>query len=102
MRKQRAFAGLKEAEIEQIANWLRLGKYHDVRERIAKPRPDGFGLQLNSIRPLETLRAKTNTIEKTNARISTGQKLTVAEFDSISAGEKTDVAEEVHDAIMET
>jgi phage FluMu gp28-like protein len=50
MRKQRAFAGLTEAEIKQIARWLQHGKYQDVRVRIAKPRPEGFGLELNSTR----------------------------------------------------
>jgi hypothetical protein len=44
MRKQRAIAGLTEAEIEQIARWLQHGKYQDVRVRIAKPRPEGSGL----------------------------------------------------------
>jgi hypothetical protein len=82
MRKQRAFATLTEADIDQIAEWLRHDTYDKVRERIAKPRPDGFALQLKSTRPLETLWQKKNTVDKINAKLETGQKLTLAEFES--------------------
>jgi hypothetical protein len=101
-RKQRAFASLTDAEIEQIANWLRLETYEHVRERIAKPRPEGFGLELNSTRPLETLWQKKNTVDKINNKLATGEKLTVTEFDAINSAEKTDVPEKIHDAILET
>jgi hypothetical protein len=102
MRKQRAFATLTEEEIDQIAEWLRHDTYDKVRDRIAKPRPEGFALQLKSIRPLETLWQKKNTVDKINAKLETGQKLTLAEFESISAGEKADLPEKIHNAILET
>ena len=84
-RKQRAFASLTDAEIDQIAGWLRLDTYHHVRDRIAKPRPEGFGLQLTSIRPLETLWQKKNTVDKINRKLATGEKLTIAELDAINS-----------------
>jgi len=102
MRKQRAFASLTEPDIDQIAEWLRHDTYDKVRERIAKPRPEGFALALKSTRPLETLWQKKNTVDKINAKLETGQKLTLAEFESIAAGEKTDLPEQIHNAILET
>src|SRR6185503_9058525 len=104
MRKQRAFAGLTEKEIEQIADWLRSGgpdnTYDAIRERIAKPRPEGFALTISN-KPLQLLWEKTNRVERINNRIASGQRLSLAEFDAIQAGEKADVAEEIHDAIMD-
>src|SRR5262252_10006661 len=99
MRKQVAFATLTAAEIEQIAEWLRREKYETVLERIRKPRSDGgFGLNI-SRSPLERLHAKTNRVDRINNRIASGQRLTLSEYDAIEAGEKADVAEEIHDAI---
>ena len=46
MTKQRSFASLTEEEINQVAEWLQHGTYDEVRDRIAKPRPEGFGLNL--------------------------------------------------------
>jgi len=37
---------LTPAEQEQLLDWLDCGTYHQVRERLAKPRPDGFGLDV--------------------------------------------------------
>jgi len=102
MRKQRAFASLTEDEINQIAEWLQQDTYDRVRERVAKPRPEGFGLQVKSRRPFETLFANKNRIDKINRKLETGQKLTLAEFESIAAGEKTDLPEQIHNAILET
>src|SRR5688572_26630758 len=109
MRKQRAFKDLTDQEIDQIAEWLRHDTYDAVRERIAKPRPDGFGLTISN-KPLQVLFAKTNLLDKINARI-TGpggehQKLTLAEFDAINAADcgpcgEHPATEEVHDAIMQ-
>jgi hypothetical protein len=101
MRKQRAFATLTDAEIEQIAQWLRLEKYDTVRERLAKPRPEGFGLIVSN-KPLQLLFRKTNLVARINEKIATGEKLTLSEFEKISAGEKPDLAENIHDAILET
>lgn len=56
-RKQPAFAGLTEIEIDQIARWLHHHPYDVVREHIAKPRPEGFGLNI-STGPLQRLYAK--------------------------------------------
>jgi hypothetical protein len=86
MRKQRAFATLTEQEIDQIAEWLRHDTYEKVRDRIAKPRPEGFALQLKSKRPLETLWQKKHTVDKINAKLGTGEKLTLAEFEAIWGG----------------
>src|SRR5262245_63130471 len=99
MRKQRAFASLTEPEIDQIAEWLQDGKYDEVRERIAKPRPEGFGLTISN-KPLETLWKNKNKVDKINGRISAGQKITLADFDAINSGERDDVTDEVHNAIM--
>ena len=100
MRKQRAFASLTEQEINQVAEWVNGGKYDDVIERVAKPRPEGFGIKV-SRSPLQRLWAKTARVERINARIASGQRLTVNEFDAINAGEKADLAEEIHQAILE-
>jgi hypothetical protein len=57
MRKQRrqpAFAGLNQNEIDQIVRWLHGSTYDAVRERIARPRPEGFGLDI-SCGPLQRL-----------------------------------------------
>jgi hypothetical protein len=86
MRKQRAFATLTEHEIDQIAEWLRSNTYEVVRDRIAKPRPEGFALQLKSTHPLETLWERKNTVDKINTKLESGQKLTLAEFESILGG----------------
>ena len=60
MRKQIAFASLNEAEIDQIAEWLRHETYETVHERVRKPRSEGgFGLNI-SRSPLERLHDKTN------------------------------------------
>jgi len=101
MRKQRAFATLTEEEIDQIAGWLRHDNYDHVRERIALPRPEGFGLTISN-KPLQILFGRKNTVEKINRKLETGQKLTLAEFESIAAGEKADLPEKIHNAILET
>ena len=65
MRKQRnqpAFAGLTQNEIDQIARWLHCYTYDAVRERIARPRPEGFGLIVTN-GPLQRL------FEKSSARM---------------------------------
>jgi hypothetical protein len=93
MRKQRAFASLTEDEINQIAGWLPGGKYDEVRERIAQPRPAGFGLELKSTRPLETLWKNFCTVEKINRRLENGEKLEklkVSDLNAIDAGDRTD------------
>ena len=99
MRKQRAFASLTEEEIDQIAGWLRHDNYDHVRERIALPRPEGFGLTISN-KPLQILFGRKNTVEKINRKLETGQKLTLAEFESIAAGEKADLPEKIHNAIL--
>ena len=59
-RKQPAFAGLNQNELDQIVRWLHCSTYEAVRERIAKPRPEGFGLYL-SRGPLQLLYEKATT-----------------------------------------
>src|ERR1700752_3285329 len=100
MRKQRAFASLTEQEINQVAEWVKGGKYDDVIERLAKPRPEGFGIKV-SRSPLQRLWAKTARVERINARIASGQRLSLSEFDAINAAEKADLAEDIHQAILE-
>jgi hypothetical protein len=62
MRKQRnqpAFAGLNQNEIDQIDRWLHCYTYDAVRDRIARPRPEGFGLVVTK-GPLQRLFAKSS------------------------------------------
>ena len=99
MRKQRAFASLSEAEINQVAEWVRAQKYDDVIARVAQPRPDGFGLKV-SRKPLQLLFAKVSRLEKINAHLTTGKKLSLTDLDQIEAGEKSDLSQEAHDAIL--
>ena len=103
MRKQRrqpSFATLTDAEIEQIAQSLDGATYADVRARVNQPRSaGGFGLNLTTDRPLELLWRRTKTIEKINAHITQGEKLTLATFDAITAGEDS-ASEEIQDAIL--
>jgi hypothetical protein len=99
MRKQRAFATLTEGEIQLVAQWVRAGKYDDVIVRVAKPRPEGFGIKI-SRKPLQLLHAKSYRLDKINARITTGEKLTFADLDAIHAGEKIEFTEEAHAAIL--
>ena len=93
MTKQRSFASLTEEEINQVAEWLQHGTYDEVRDRIAKPRPEGFGLTLKSKRPLETLWQNKNTVDKINRKLAQGEKLTVSEFNAINSGERADLPE---------
>ena len=102
MTKQRSFASLTEEEINQVAEWLQHGTYDEVRDRIAKPRPEGFGLNLKSKRPLETLWQNKNTVDKINRKLAQGEKLTVSEFNAINSGERADLPEKIQDVIMET
>ena len=102
MTKQRSFASLTEEEINQVAEWLQHGTYDEVRDRIAKPRPEGFGLNLKSKRPLETLWQNKNTVDRINRKLAQGEKLTVSEFNAINSGERADLPEKIQDVIMET
>src|SRR5687768_6508450 len=98
-RTQPAFATLTAAEIDQIADWLRRDTYDVVLERVRKPRSEGgFGLNI-STSPLERLYKRTNLVDKINAHLATGEKLTVSALDAINAAEAS-TSEEVHDAIM--
>lgn len=99
MRKQRAFRTLTDAEIDQIAEWLRQEHYAVVLERVQKPRPEGFGLSI-SRSPLERLYAKTNVVAKINEHLTRGEKLTVSRLEAITSGEAT-ATEGVHEAILE-
>ena len=88
MRKQRAFRTLTDGEVDQIAEWLRREDYDVVLERVRKPRPEGFGLNI-SRSPLERLYAKTNVVQKINEQLESGEKLTVSRLDAITSGEAT-------------
>ena len=84
MRKQRAFATLTEAELEQVGTWLRSEKYEHVRERVNKPRPDGFGLNI-SIKPLQRLHERVAFLDLVNSRLPDDKKLTLAQFISLAS-----------------
>jgi hypothetical protein len=100
MRKQIAFATLNESELNQVVEWLRTETYAVVLDRVRKPRADG-GLGLNISRsPLERLRDKHERLKKVNARIASGESLSLAELDAIDAGESP-ASSEAHDAIMQ-
>lgn len=99
MRKQRAFRTLTDAEIDQIAEWLRQENYDVVLERVQKPRPEGFGLTI-SRSPLERLYQKTNVVKKINEHLTRGEKLTVSGLDAITSGEAT-ASEKVQEVILE-
>jgi hypothetical protein len=59
-RKQPALTGLNQDELDQIVRWLHGSSYDAVLERIAKPRPEGFGLNI-SRGPLQRLYEKATT-----------------------------------------
>jgi hypothetical protein len=78
---------------------LRREDYAVVLERVQKPRPEGFGLNI-SRSPLERLYAKTNVVKKVNEHLTRGEKLTVSGLDAITSGEAT-ATEAVHEAMLE-
>ncbi len=99
MRKQRAFAGLTDAELDQIIAWLDEGAYDAVKARVNKPRPEGFGLSISK-KPLQVLYAKSKKLAKINSHIKRGEKLTLSKFDGIIAGDQP-ASEAVHEAILQ-
>src|ERR1051325_10412427 len=101
MRKQRALASLTPEERQQLAEEVQKNPYEKVLERIRKPRPEGYGLANISIQPLQTLRDRKETLDMINRRIKDGLKLSLADVESISAGEPADLSDEAHQAIME-
>src|SRR5437588_293878 len=97
---QPSLAPLSDAEKEQLADWLRKETYEAVHARVTKSREEGgFGLKI-SIRPLQTYHAKVLKLDDINTRIKNNPKLSMTDYESIAAGERTDITEEVHDAIM--
>src|SRR5688572_16458810 len=100
LRFQPTFASLTEAELEQLAADVQRETYDAVRVRICKPRSEGgLDLHFTSNSPLVRLHNKKNRLDLINAQITSGQKLTLAQLETFTAGEKR-VPEEVHDAIM--
>jgi hypothetical protein len=101
-RTQPAFSSLTEAELEQVADWLRHETYEVVLDRLRRPRTEGgFGLTV-SRSPLERLYTKIALLDLINSRIeasapSTDKKLTLAQFESIAAGETFLLASQQND-----
>src|ERR1043165_7940284 len=86
-RIQTALAPLTDQEKETHADWLRKSDYQDVLQRVNKPRSDGgFGLTI-SLKPLRTFHAKVALLDVINSRLSENKKMTIAQFESINAGE---------------
>src|SRR3569623_1690519 len=101
MRKQCSFASLSAEELDQVAEWLRHQTYQAVLDRIKRPRPDGFGLDI-SMRPLQTLYAKIQKLDLINERLKGNGQLTLDDFEALSLGEKDDLPQKVQDAILQT
>src|SRR5688572_11709609 len=106
LRFQPTFASLTEAELERLAHEVQRETYDAVRERVCKPRSEGgLDLHFTSNSPLVRLHNKKNRLDLINARITSGQKLTLAQLDTFTAGDSGPCGEhraleEVHDAIM--
>ena len=82
-RTQPAFDTLTEAELDQLADWLRHETYEIVLDRIRKPRADGgFALTI-SRSPLERLYAKVALLDLINSKVSADKKLTLTQFLSL-------------------
>ena len=81
---QPALATLTTAEREQLADWLRREKYDVVLERVKTPRPEGFGLNLKSKKPLRTFHAKVAFLDLINARLPQDNQLTLAQFETLT------------------
>jgi hypothetical protein len=97
---QPAFASLSSEELEQLADWLRHQTYQAVLDRVRQPRPEGFGLDI-SVRPLQTLYAKIQKLDRINEHLKEKQQLTLEDYNSLSLGERNDLEDEVHRAIFE-
>ena len=105
---QPSLAGLTEAEREQLADWVRREEYEVVRERVNKPRPEGFGLKI-SVKPLQTLYAKVALLDLINSRLPADKKLTLAVFETFAqrdilllANADPSKIAEIHDTILNT
>ena len=86
-RFQPSFASLTEDELEQLACMTQRETFAIVMERARKPRAEGgFGLTFRSESPLERLLDKKNKLDLINARITSGQKLTLADLNTFTAG----------------
>src|SRR5262245_40322131 len=84
---QRSLASLTAKDKELLADWLRHGHYNVVLERIRKPRSEGgFGLTI-SIKPLQTFYTNVALLDIINSRVSDDKKLTLAQFESLAAGD---------------
>ena len=106
--RQPSLASLTEADREQLADWLRREDYKPVLERVNKPRPEGFGLDI-SIKPLQTFYAKVALLDLINLRLSDDKKITLATFESLAQRDilllaSADPAKiaDTHDAILAT
>jgi hypothetical protein len=105
LRFQPTFASLTEAELEQLAHDVQRETYDAVRERVCKPRSEGgLDLHFTSNSPLVRLHNKKNRLDLINAQITSGQKLTLAQLDTITTGEHRapsgQSGSDIHDAIM--
>ncbi|HEX7859704.1 MAG TPA: hypothetical protein VF773_05215, partial [Verrucomicrobiae bacterium] len=81
---QPALASLSGADRLQLAELLRHGEYEDVRARVNQPRPEGFGLNLASVKPLQTFYAKVGMLDLINARLPESKKISLSTFESLA------------------
>src|SRR5215510_5779657 len=71
-----------------LADWLSRDGYDEVLERVKKPRSEGgFGLTDISKSPLQTFYAKVAILDIVNSRIRNDQKMSIAQFESLVAGD---------------
>ena len=84
--KQPKLASLSQAEREQLAELLRHGEYDDVLDRVTKPRPEGFGLNI-SRGPLQTFYAKVALMDLINARLLENKRFTLAQFECLASAD---------------
>ena len=77
-----SLAPLNDAEREQLAAWLRKGTLETVRERVNKPRPDGFGLNI-SINPLQRFYDKVQRLDLINSRLPEEKRLSLNQYEQI-------------------
>jgi hypothetical protein len=107
-RIQPALAGLTLAEREQLADWLRHEHYAVVLERVKKPRPEGFNLNISD-KPLRTFWLKIGFLDAINARLPADKKISLELFETLATRDiyflstlDSKKLEESHQAILDT
>ena len=107
-RIQPALASLTLAEREQLADWLRHEQYAVVLDRVKKPRPEGFNLNISD-KPLRTFWRKIGLLDAINARLPADKKISLELFETLSTRDiyflsslDSKKLDEAHQAILNT